>query len=108
MTTIKYNITLGTREQADQDSCISNEKNQLILMENLAGDVKKCNSDFSISGPLSETIQLGNVTLQTGAPVVWDSQNLRATNNPDAQKYICPPMRPGWFQYFYLKKYFGV
>ena len=42
MTTVKYDITLGTGEQADQDSCISNEKNQLILMENLAGDVKKC------------------------------------------------------------------
>ena len=42
MTTVKYDITLGTGEQADQDSCISNEKNQLILMGNLAGHVKKC------------------------------------------------------------------
>ena len=31
MTTVKYDITLGTGEQADQDSCISNEKNQLIV-----------------------------------------------------------------------------
>ena len=37
MTTVKYDITLGTGEQADQDSCISNEKKQLILMGNLAG-----------------------------------------------------------------------
>ena len=34
MTTVKYDITLGTGEQADQDSYISNEKNQLILMGN--------------------------------------------------------------------------
>ena len=32
MTTVKYDITLGTGEQADQDSCISNEKKQFILM----------------------------------------------------------------------------
>ena len=42
MTTVKYDITLGTGEQAAQDSCISNEKNQLTLMGNLAGLVKKC------------------------------------------------------------------
>ena len=40
MTTVKYDITLGTGEQADQDSCISNEKKQLILMGNLAGHEK--------------------------------------------------------------------
>ena len=42
MTTVKYDITLGMGEQADQGSCISNEKNQLILMGNLEGHVKKC------------------------------------------------------------------
>ena len=42
MTTVKYDITLGMGEQADQDSCISNEEKQLILMENLAGHEKKC------------------------------------------------------------------
>ena len=41
MTTVKYDITLGTGEQADGDSCISNEKKQLILMGNLAGHEKK-------------------------------------------------------------------
>ena len=62
MTTIKYDITLmvpllhftsnitlttatsqylGTGEQADQDSCISNEKNQLILMGNFSRTCKE-------------------------------------------------------------------
>ena len=40
MTTVKYSITLGTGEQADQDGCISNKKKQLILMENLVGHEK--------------------------------------------------------------------
>ena len=40
MTTIKYDITLGTGEQADQDSCISNEKKQLILVK-IQQDMKK-------------------------------------------------------------------
>ena len=42
MTTVKYDITLGTGEQEDQDSCISNEKKQLMLKGNLAGHEKKC------------------------------------------------------------------
>ena len=41
MTTVKYDITLGTGEQADQDSCISNEKNQLILMGNFSRTCKQ-------------------------------------------------------------------
>ena len=85
------------KEASAMSESFTDIEHRLNFLQGIAGDVKKCNSDFSISGPLSETIQLGNVTLQTGAPVVWDSQNLRATNNPDALKYICPPMRPGWF-----------
>ena len=41
MTTVKYDITLGTQEQADQDSCISNKKNQLILMGNFSRTCKE-------------------------------------------------------------------
>ena len=41
MTTIKYDITLGPGEQADQDICISNEKNQLILMGNFSRTCKE-------------------------------------------------------------------
>ena len=41
MTTVKYDIPLGTGEQADQDSCISNEKNQLILMGNFSKTCKE-------------------------------------------------------------------
>ena len=37
MTTVKYDITLGM----DQDSCISNEKNQLILMGNFSRTCKE-------------------------------------------------------------------
>ena len=46
MTTVKYDITLGTGEQVDQDSCIPNEKNQLILMGNLAGHEKSANDSY--------------------------------------------------------------
>ena len=41
MTTVKYDITLGMGEQADQDSCISNKKNQLILMGNFSMTCKE-------------------------------------------------------------------
>ena len=41
MTTVKYDITLGKGEQADKDSCIPNEKNQLILMGNFSRTCKE-------------------------------------------------------------------
>ena len=56
MTTVKYDITLGTREQADQDSCISNEKNLLILMGNLAGHVKSAIDSYSRGITLKTTL----------------------------------------------------
>ena len=55
MTTVKYDITLGTGEQADQDSCISNEKNQLILMGNFSRTCKEV--------PLTHIT--GGITLKT-------------------------------------------
>ena len=58
------------------------------------GSPTTCNFDYS--GALTETVLLGNVAYRTGAPLEWDAQNLKATNCPEADRYIRKMYRPGW------------
>lgn len=54
-----------------------------------------CN--WSYSGPLSETVLLGNVSYRlAGKKLDWDPVLLRATNCPEADGYIATRMRQGW------------
>ena len=53
-------------------------------------------SNFDCAGPLTETVLLGNVAIRTGKELRWDGKNLKATNAPEADKYIRPPYRDGW------------
>lgn len=71
----------------------ANTDHRLNFLQGIAGDVKKCNSDFSVAGPLSEIVQLGNITLQTGRPIVWDSANMCCVGDPAATAFVNPPMR---------------
>lgn len=50
------------------------------------GSPTTCN--FNYSGPLSETILLGNVAYRVGKKIEWDAKNLKATNSPEATQYI--------------------
>ncbi len=51
---------------------------------------------FDYSGPMTETILLGNVALRTGKRIHWDSPNMKATDAPEADPYIKPAFREGW------------
>ena len=53
-------------------------------------------SNFDYGGPLTEMVLLGNVALRTGKKILWDGANMKATNAPEADKYINPPSREGW------------
>jgi hypothetical protein len=53
-------------------------------------------SNFDYAGPLTEMVLLGNVALRTGKKIDWDGSNLKATNAPEANKYIKPVFRKGW------------
>lgn len=53
-----------------------------------------CNFDYS--GALSETVLLGNVAYRVGKKLEWDAANLKATNCPEADKYIRKEYRKGW------------
>jgi len=53
-------------------------------------------SNFDYAGHLTEVVLLGNVALRTGKKLAWDGENMKATNAPEADKYIHPEFHNGW------------
>ena len=53
-------------------------------------------SNFSQSGPFSETVLLGNVAIRTGEKIVWDAKKLKAKGCKAAGRYIKRKYRKGW------------
>ncbi len=53
-------------------------------------------SNFDYSAPLTELVLLGNVALRTGEKLYWDGPTMRATNCPEADRYIRAQYRSGW------------
>ena len=53
-------------------------------------------SNFDCAGPLTEMVLLGNAALRSGKKIYWDGPNMKATNTPEADKYIKPAFREGW------------
>jgi predicted dehydrogenase len=56
----------------------------------------KPTANFDYSGPLTETILLGNVAALAGEKLYWDGPNLKITNIPDANKHLKREYRKGW------------
>ena len=59
-----------------------------------AGNEILCSFDFS--GPMTETVLLGNVAYRAGKKLEWDAKNLKATNCPEADRFIRRENRRGW------------
>jgi predicted dehydrogenase len=58
---------------------------------------KKTSDGFHYAGPLSETVQLGNVaTRLPGEKLEWDAAALRFSNKPDAARLLTRQYREGW------------
>lgn len=53
-------------------------------------------SNFDYAGPLTEATLLGNAAVRAGERLLWDSHNMKFTNNDDANKYIHCGYRKGW------------
>jgi predicted dehydrogenase len=54
------------------------------------------NCNFEFGGLLTEIGLLGTLAVRTGKALEWDPENLRITNEPDANQYIQEPYRQGW------------
>src|SRR5215218_5216406 len=57
------------------------------------GGPTTCN--FEYAGWLTEANHLGNVAYRTGSRLEWDATNLRATNSPDAERFLRRDYHPG-------------
>ena len=57
---------------------------------------KPASSNFDYAGPMTEVILLGSVALRTGRKLDWDGVKMKATNAPEADKYIRPEYHNGW------------
>ncbi len=51
---------------------------------------------FDYSGPLSETVLLGNVATRAGAKLDWDAKNMKVTNVSSANEFLQRQYRTGW------------
>ena len=58
------------------------------------GSPTGCNFDYS--GPLTETVLLGTVAYRTRKKLEWDPVNLKATNCPEANRFIRRANREEW------------
>ena len=53
-----------------------------------------CNFDYG--GKMTENIMAGIVSCRVKQKLEWDSQNLKATNCPEADRFIRKQYRQGW------------
>jgi predicted dehydrogenase len=54
-------------------------------------------SNFGFAGPLTEAVLLGSVCVRNGGEKLsWDTENLKITNDPDANKLLHYEYREGW------------
>jgi predicted dehydrogenase len=56
----------------------------------------KTSCPFSYSGPLTETVLLGNVAYRAGTVVEWDANTMKITNAPAAEKFLRREYRGDW------------
>jgi len=57
---------------------------------------KVCSANFEYSGWLTEANHLGNVAYRVGKKLQWDPRKLKASNAPEAGKFIRRTYRKGW------------
>jgi predicted dehydrogenase len=53
-------------------------------------------SNFDYSGPLTEVVLLGNLSIRSGQKIVWDAANLKCMNAPEANQFVQTEYRKGW------------
>jgi predicted dehydrogenase len=58
---------------------------------------KPASSNFEYSGPLSETVLMGNLAVRfPGRQLLWNGEAMEVTNDTDANAYVRREYREGW------------
>ena len=60
------------------------------------GKKEIASANFDYSGPLTETVLLGNLAIRTGKKLLWDGENMKVTNVPEANGHVQRQYRQGW------------
>jgi len=58
------------------------------------GEPARCHFEFGSA--VTEVALLGVIAQRTGEYLQWDAENMRFSNNDDANELIAPPYRAGW------------
>ncbi len=53
-------------------------------------------ANFFYGAKLTEVGLLGLVALRVGRKITWDAQAIKATNAPEANRFLKENYRPGW------------
>jgi hypothetical protein len=85
----------GKLTDSDKKQAISGQDPNSIWIESFKNKTQSEGS-FIYTGPVTETILLGAVALRAGKRVDYDSQNMKITNIPEANKYLVREYRQGW------------
>ena len=58
---------------------------------------KRAGSDFSYGGPLTEIALIGLIAIRCkGQKLHWNSEQMKFTNNAEANRWLKPEFRTGW------------
>ncbi|MBR4172130.1 MAG: Gfo/Idh/MocA family oxidoreductase [Kiritimatiellae bacterium] len=65
------------------------------------GEVERCNSDFSVAGPLSQVLCLGCIAQRLNTNIRFDPKTQQIIGNATANNLLAgPPPRKGWEQFY--------
>jgi predicted dehydrogenase len=65
-------------------------------IDSVKGGKPTC-SNFTVAGPYAEWLLLGTISWRfPNQKLLWDSENLRFTNNSEANRFVKPQFRIGW------------
>jgi hypothetical protein len=57
---------------------------------------EEASANFQYGAALTEIGLLGLVAMRVGKKMHWDAKAMKATNAPEADKYLKENYRPGW------------
>ena len=73
------------------------ENNHTEWLDAIEGRIDQSESNFSLAGPMTETILLGVIAQRVpGTKLNWDAAKMEIVGRPDLKKYIQRDYRRGW------------
>ena len=75
----------------------NDQDNYREWLDAIEGKVDQGESNFSLAGPMTETILLGVLAQrEPDTKLIWDAESMKVKGRPDLQRYIQREYREGW------------